>query len=70
MENEIRKWMSSNPHTDCAFFPKVGQFVIMNNSDEHQYTTVYNGEGKATQLPLAPMEMLWYELEEINQRCN
>ncbi len=70
MENEIMTWLSSNPHTDSAYYPEVKQFVVMNNSDEHQQTTVYNGTGKATQVSLAPMEMLWFKLEEINQRCS
>ncbi len=69
MEAETTKWFSSSPNTDCAYYPEVKQFVVINNTDEKQETTVFNGDGKTTRLALAPMEMRWFELDEINKLC-
>ena len=41
----------------------------MNNSEEDQETTVYNGEGKSTKLTLKPLEMIWFTKNEIDQLC-
>ena len=68
-ESELKKWFCSNPHTDCAYYPEVKKFVVMNNTDEDQDTTVYNGDARTGRFPLAPMEMKWFELEEINRLC-
>lgn len=69
MEIELKKWFSSNPHTDCGYYPQVKQFVVMNNTEESQKTIVYNRDGRTTRLSLTPMEMKWFELEQINQLC-
>jgi len=69
MENELKKWFCSNPHTDCAYYPQVKKFVVMNNTEENQDTTVYNGQGRTGRFSLAPMDMKWFELEEINKLC-
>jgi 1,3-beta-galactosyl-N-acetylhexosamine phosphorylase len=69
MENELKKWFCSNPNTDCAYYPQVKKFVVMNNTEENQDTAVYNGDGKMARFSLAPMKMKWFELEEINRLC-
>jgi len=46
-EGEFRKWNTSNMRTECAYFPKKGKLVVINNSGEAQKTKVWNGEGKA-----------------------
>ncbi len=69
IESELKKWFSANLDTDCAFYPKVKQFVAMNNTEGKQDTTVYNGDGRTSRISLGPMEMKWFELEEINRLC-
>jgi hypothetical protein len=69
MENELKKWFCSNPNTDCAYYPEVEKFVVMNNTEENQDTAVYNGAGKMARFSLTPMKMKWFELEEINRLC-
>jgi 1,3-beta-galactosyl-N-acetylhexosamine phosphorylase len=69
MENELKKWYGSNPHTDCAYYPAEKEFVVMNNTETNRDTTVYNGEGRRARFSLAPMEMRWLKLEEINRLC-
>jgi hypothetical protein len=45
------------------------KFVVMNNTEENQDTTVYNAQGRTVRFYLTPMEMKWLELEELNQHC-
>lgn len=69
LESESRKWFSVNPHTDCAYYPEVKQFVVMNNTEADQETVVYNADGRAARFSLAPLEMKWLELEAVNRLC-
>jgi 1,3-beta-galactosyl-N-acetylhexosamine phosphorylase len=69
IENQLKKWFSSNPHTDCAYYPKVKKFVVMNNTEENRNTTVYNANGKSARLSLKPLEMKWFTLNEFNRLC-
>ncbi|MBN1780172.1 1,3-beta-galactosyl-N-acetylhexosamine phosphorylase [bacterium] len=66
-EKEMKRWFSSNMHTDCAFYPDVDEFVVMNNSEQEQDTTVYDQEGNAIRFSLEPMEMKWLTRTELQQ---
>jgi 1,3-beta-galactosyl-N-acetylhexosamine phosphorylase len=68
-ERELTRWFSSDIHTDCAFYPEVEEFVVMNNSEQVRETTVYNANGKSVKLSLKPMEMKWFTLSEFNHLC-
>lgn len=70
LENKLKVWFSSNCNTDCAYYPQVKEFVVMNNSDTAKKTIVYNGDGKTADVSLNPMEIKWFTLEEINKLCN
>jgi 1,3-beta-galactosyl-N-acetylhexosamine phosphorylase len=59
-ENEINKWFSTNPYTDCAAWPELNYYVVLNNSDVEQRTTVFDGGGKATEIILKPYESKWH----------
>ncbi len=63
-ENALRSWSTSNVDSDCAFYPEVGELVVMNNCEEERRTTVYDGEGRAATLALAPLEMRWFSSDE------
>lgn len=69
LENKLEKWFSSNYNTDCAYYPQVKEFVVMNNTEEIQKTKIYNEAGKSADISLEPMEMKWFTLEQINQKC-
>jgi 1,3-beta-galactosyl-N-acetylhexosamine phosphorylase len=69
LENKLKIWFSSNYNTDCAYYPQVKEFVVMNNTEVSQKTTVYNEEGKSADISLKSMEMKWFTLEQINQNC-
>ena len=70
LENKLKIWFSSNYNTDCAYYPQVKEFIVMNNTNVSQKTTVYNSDGKSTDISLKPMEMTWFTLDQINQNCN
>ena len=68
-ENELRRWFSSDINTDCAYYPEVEEFVVMNNTEQARNTTVYNANGKSARLSLKPLEMKWFTLNEFNRLC-
>ena len=51
-EADFRKWNCSNIRTECAFFPKKGKLVVINNSAESQRTDVWNAQGKPRKVSL------------------
>jgi 1,3-beta-galactosyl-N-acetylhexosamine phosphorylase len=69
LENKLQIWFSSNYNTDCAYYPQVKEFVVMNNTNEIQKTKIYNQAGKSANISLKPMEMKWFTLSEINKKC-
>jgi len=58
-EAEFTAWFSENPATDCAYYPASGKFVVVNNSDQPQSTTVHKGDGSTAQVRLRPYESVW-----------
>ncbi len=68
-EQQLHKWFSANINTDCAFYPDVKQFVVMNNSELNQTTRVYNADEKSTEIILKPLEMKWFTLDKLNCLC-
>ena len=68
-ENELRRWFSSDINTDCAYYPEVEEFVVMNNTEQTRKTTVYDANGKSARLSLKSLEMKWLALNELNRLC-
>ncbi|MBN1516566.1 1,3-beta-galactosyl-N-acetylhexosamine phosphorylase [Candidatus Sumerlaeota bacterium] len=62
-EDAWGKWTVSNPNTECAAFIESGQCAVVNNSDEPQKTTLFDGDGKAHELDLKPNEMQWISIQ-------
>lgn len=58
-EKELKKWFCENPLTDCAYYPKTGKFVVVNNSDKPQTTVVYNGKGESAKVTLEAYASIW-----------
>lgn len=50
---------SSNPATECNYYPGAGTYAIVNNSSFKQITDFYDINGKKQTLELKPMEIKW-----------
>lgn len=59
-ENEMKKYYSSNPDTECHAFPGANKVCIVNNTNITQETTVYIGE-KSLNIILSPVESKWVD---------
>ena len=68
-EDGLRKWFSTDINTDCACYPEVKQFVVINNSEQDRNTTVYNANGRSANIFLKPLEMKWFEWDEFDRIC-
>ena len=60
-EGDLCKAYSSNPVTDCSYYPESKQYAIINNTFETQATTFYDVNGKAQELILKPNDIIWIE---------
>lgn len=63
-EDALFRLFSSNPRTDCAFYPDREVFVAVNNSHDEETTTVYDEAGESIEVTLAPLESRWYRIEK------
>ena len=55
----MEKAYSSNPVTDCTYYPESGKYAVINNTFETQETTFFDVNGKSQNLTLAPNEIIW-----------
>ncbi len=60
-EKEMQRWFSSNPLTDCAWYPESKKLVVVNNDAREQQTDVTLGNGKRKSLTLAPHASAWLD---------
>ncbi|MBP1040647.1 1,3-beta-galactosyl-N-acetylhexosamine phosphorylase [Vagococcus sp. BWB3-3] len=58
-EAELTKWFSANLHCEVHAYPALGQYAIVNNTNQPQQTEVYNGQGASHQVFLNPSEIKW-----------
>lgn len=58
-EEDMEKAYSSNPVTDCTYYPESGKYAIINNTFAEQATTFYDMNGKCRKLILASNEIVW-----------
>jgi 1,3-beta-galactosyl-N-acetylhexosamine phosphorylase len=61
-EAQLKKWFCDNSVTDCAFYPKSGQVVVVNNSDKAQSTRLFDGQGRSRRMTLQPYESRWLKI--------
>lgn len=61
-ESELKQWFTSNLNTDCAAYPDVGMFVVVNNISIEQKTIVYDGRGTPLEVVLKPYESKWFTM--------
>lgn len=57
---ELKKVYSSNPCTDCSYYPASNKYAVVNNSNVEQKTEFYDIDGNVKKLTLAPMEIKWF----------
>ena len=50
---------SSNPATECNYYPEAGKYAVANNSDETQVTDFYDVNGNKRTIELKPTEIIW-----------
>ena len=62
-ESEMQKAFSTNPLTDCAYYPESKKYAVINNADTEQTTTFIDVNGKAETLTLGGGEIIWESAE-------
>jgi 1,3-beta-galactosyl-N-acetylhexosamine phosphorylase len=58
-EHCLTRWHSTNPRTECAWYPERKRLVVLNNSDRQQRTIAHCPEGCPTILVLKAFESRW-----------
>lgn len=61
MEQDIKKWYSSNAFVEVNYYPATNKYCIVNNTYEPQSTTIYDGHGNARDMQLKANDILWFE---------
>jgi 1,3-beta-galactosyl-N-acetylhexosamine phosphorylase len=59
-EDKLRTWFSENPNTEAHAYPQNGKYCVINNTDEAQSTTLYDGDGHGQSMQLAGGEIKWF----------
>ncbi|VGO15472.1 1,3-beta-galactosyl-N-acetylhexosamine phosphorylase [Pontiella desulfatans] len=63
-EGEMEKrWFASNIETEIAAYPETGKYIVINNSNDPQTTTVVDGEGRAKTVELDANASAWFDFE-------
>lgn len=58
-ETELYKAFSSNPATECNYYPDQKAYAVLNNTQDQAYTEFFDIDGKRQSLTLAPNEIRW-----------
>lgn len=62
-EAQMKRWYADNLYCEVHAYPETGRYAVVNNSNAAQSTQVYDGEGNARQMELAPCEIRWYTIK-------
>jgi 1,3-beta-galactosyl-N-acetylhexosamine phosphorylase len=61
-EDEMtRKWFSSNIETEIAGYPETGKYIVINNADSEQTTTITDNMGYSHELTLPANGSAWFD---------
>ncbi len=63
-EDKFKQFLSLNIHTELNVYKEGHKVALLNNTNEVQLTTVYDGHGNAQDITLQPAEIKWGELNE------
>lgn len=58
-EKDMYRAFSSNPLTECTYYPESGKYAVVNNSDSEQTTVFYDVDGVSRQLVVPSASILW-----------
>ncbi|MEG0371931.1 MAG: lacto-N-biose phosphorylase central domain-containing protein, partial [Clostridium sp.] len=61
-EEQYNRWNTTNPYTECAYYPETHKVAVINNSYEKQHTKVYFEDAHYEEITLDPMGIKWFEL--------
>ncbi|MDR2022623.1 MAG: 1,3-beta-galactosyl-N-acetylhexosamine phosphorylase [Hungatella sp.] len=64
MEQEMKKWYSSNYNVEVNYYPATGKYCIVNNTYEPQETMIYDGNGKECSMQLKANDILWFSFSQ------
>ncbi|QXT62856.1 1,3-beta-galactosyl-N-acetylhexosamine phosphorylase [Tessaracoccus palaemonis] len=65
-DSAFGEWIADDPRVEVAHYPESGQFVVLNNTDEHVRTTVRGG-GDDWVVELDPYGHAWVETRELRR---
>ena len=58
-EEEMRRAFSSNPDTECSYYPTIGCYVLINNGVREQETVFTDRDGGQKKICLQPGQTVW-----------
>lgn len=58
-EGEMQRVFSSDPQTECTYYPEADRYAIVNNAQTAVQTYFYDKDGKSELLTLQPHQILW-----------
>ncbi|MBQ7642578.1 MAG: 1,3-beta-galactosyl-N-acetylhexosamine phosphorylase [Clostridia bacterium] len=58
-EKDMYKAFSSNPLTECTYYPASDRYAVINNSRSEEKTIFYDKDGKAREVTLKANDILW-----------
>ncbi len=58
-EEKMYRAFSSNPETECSYYPELGMYVIVNNSNNPQETVLTDMNGKQKEINLTAGQIVW-----------
>lgn len=61
-EERFAVWYANNLNCEVHAYPEAGKYAILNNSNETQTTTVYDGTGQAETVKMEPCEIIWRQI--------
>jgi hypothetical protein len=56
-----KKWFSSNIETEIAGYPETGKYIVINNSDKEQTTTITGKDGTKKTITLQANGSQWFD---------
>ena len=58
-EEEMYRAFSSDPDTECTYYPEEKKYAIVNNSLRDVTATFYDMQGKEREIKLGAHRILW-----------
>ena len=60
-EGDLEKAYSSNPVTDCTYYPESKKYAVINNTAVEQKTTFFDVNGNKKELTIGAGEIVWVQ---------